>query len=286
MSRILTGAPVARALREESAARIEALRRRGVAPCLALVRVGENGGSLSYERSAMRECGRLGVEARSVVLPADCDTAALAAALRALSADAAVHGILLLHPLPAGIDEAAACAALAPRKDVDGVTDASLRRVFTGRGEGFCPCTPEAVLALLDYYGVMLDGTRTALIGRSLIVGKPLSLLLTGRGATVTLCHRRTRALAALCRESELLIAAAGSPGLVGADFTRPGQVVIDVGTTPDASGQLRGDVEFDAVSGTAEALSPVPGGVGAITTAVLLRHVVEAAENAAEDHD
>lgn len=280
MSRVLYGAPVADRLRAGTAARVAALRERGVSPCLALVRVGENGGSLSYERNALRECGRVGVEARSVVLGEGSDTAALAAALRALSEDKTVHGILLLHPLPAGIDEAAACAALRPDKDVDGVTDASLRRVFTGRGAGFCPCTPEAVLELLEYYGIPLDGARVTLIGRSLIVGKPLSLLMTARGATVTLCHRQTRALPARCRESELLIAAAGSPGLVGADCTRPGQAVIDVGTTPDAEGRLRGDVDFPAVSGIAEAVSPVPGGVGAITTAVLLRHVVEAAEH------
>ena len=285
MSRTLYGAPVAEAIRAENTARIAALRSRGISPCLALLRAGENGGSLSYERSALRECARLGIEARSVVLPEESGTAALAAALHTLSAEEAVHGILLLHPLPRGIDEAAACAALRPEKDVDGVTDASLRRVFTGRGAGFCPCTPEAVLALLDHYGVALDGAHVAVIGRSLIVGKPLSLLLTGRGATVTLCHRRTRELAAVCREAEVLISAAGAPGLVDAAFTRVGQVVVDVGTTPDETGRLRGDVNFAALDGIAEAISPVPGGVGAITTAVLLRHVIEAAELAAEDY-
>ena len=159
-------------------------------------------------------------------------------------------------------------------------TDSSLRRVFVGRGPGFCPCTPEAVLAMLEFYRVPLDGARVCVLGRSLVVGRPLSLLLTARNATVTLCHTHTRDAAALCREADIVVAAAGCAGFVTADYARPGQVVIDVGTSPDAAGKLRGDADFEALRPLVGAISPVPGGVGAITTTLLLRHVIEAAES------
>jgi methylenetetrahydrofolate dehydrogenase (NADP+)/methenyltetrahydrofolate cyclohydrolase len=165
---------------------------------------------------------------------------------------------------------------------VDGVTDASLRLAFVGRGPGFCPCTPEAVLELLAYYGISTDGARVCILGRSLVVGRPLALLLTVRNATVTVCHTHTRETAALCREADILISATGDPGLVTADFVRPGQIVVDIGTRPNADGKLRGDAAFDEIAPLVGAISPVPGGVGAITTTVLLRHVVEAAENRA----
>ena len=280
MSEILYGSPVAEQLRGELRERLETLRSHGVEPCLALVRVGEDPGSLSYERSTLRVCEKLGVAVRCEILSGDCDTETLAATLHAMSEDASVHGCLLLRPLPRQIDEAKACAALCPEKDVDGVTDSSLRRVFVGRGPGFCPCTPEAVVAMLDYYRIPLEGARVCILGRSLVVGRPLALLLTVRNATVTLCHTRTRDMASLCREADILVSAAGSAGLVTADYCRPGQVVIDVGTSPDAAGKLRGDTAFEELAPLVSAISPVPGGVGAITTTLLLRHVIEAAEN------
>ena len=280
MSEILYGAPVAEQMRAELRQRLERLRAGGLQPCLALVRVGEEPGSLSYERSTLRVCEKLGIAVRCEILPPSCDTETLAAALRAVSEDASIHGCLLLRPLPRQIDEARACAALCPEKDVDGATDSSLRRVFVGRGSGFCPCTPEAVLAMLEFYRVPLDGARVCVLGRSLVVGRPLSLLLTARNATVTLCHTHTRDAAALCREADIVVAAAGCAGFVTADYARPGQVVIDVGTSPDAAGKLRGDADFEALSPLVGAISPVPGGVGTITTTLLLRHVIEAAES------
>ena len=279
MAEILYGAPVAEAIRADLWERITALRARGIAPCLAAVRAGENAGALSYERSARRGCEGLGVGFRAVVLPESCENSSLLQQMRALSADPGVHGCLLLRPLPPQIDEHAASEAIVPEKDVDGVTGQSLRRLFTGYGSGHWPCTPEAVLAMLDYYHIPLDGARVTVLGRSLIVGKPLSLLLTGRNATVTLCHSHTRGLPDLCREADILISAAGCAGLIGADWVRPGQVILDVGTSLNAAGKLCGDVAFDRVASRVAALSPVPGGVGAVTTAVLLRHVVETAE-------
>ncbi len=282
MSEILYGAPVAERLRVELRERVAALRERGICPCLALVRVGEDPGSLSYERATLRACETLGIAVRRELLPADCGTERLTEVLRAISEDEAVHGCLPLRPLPRQIEEARAWAALNPEKDVDGVTDASLRQVFVGRGPGFWPCTPEAVLELLNYYGIQTDGARVSIIGRSLVVGRPLALLLTVRNATVTVCHTHTRDLAAICRAADILVSAAGEPGLVTADFVRPGQVVVDVSTKPSADGKLHGDAAFSEVAPLVRAISPVPGGVGAITTTVLLRHVVEAAENRA----
>ena len=279
MSEILYGCPVAERLRGELRGRIDALLARGVRPCLAIVRVGEAPVSLSYERAMLHACEKLGTAVRCVQLPADCSTETLAETLRAVSADETIHGCLPLRPLPPQIDEAQAWAALCPEKDVDGVTDASLRRVFVGRGPGFCPCTPEAVLALLDYYGIPLTGKRVTIVGRSLVVGRPLALLMTGRDATVTLCHRKSPDLPARCREADILVVAAGSAGMITADYVREGQIVVDVGTTMTAEGKLRGDVDFPAVEPIAAALSPVPRGVGAITTAILMKHVVTAAE-------
>ena len=279
MSEILYGGPVAERLRGELRGRIDALLARGVRPCLAIVRVGEAPVSLSYERAMLHACEKLGTAVRCVQLPADCSTETLAETLRAVSADETIHGCLPLRPLPPQIDEAQAWAALCPEKDVDGVTDASLRRVFVGRGPGFCPCTPEAVLELLRFYDCPLDGAKVCILGRSLVVGRPLALLMTVRNATVVVCHTHTPAEAEICRRADIVVAATRKIGLITPDYVREGQVVIDVGTVPDADGKLHGNAAFEEISPIVRAISPVPGGVGAITTTVLMRHVVEAAE-------
>ena len=280
MAELLRGAPVARALCEDVAARAQALATRGVTPCLALVRVGARPDDLSYERAAVKRCDAAGIDVVRRELPADCDQGTLEATIRELGADATVHGILLFRPLPRGLDEAAACAAIPAEKDVDAATAASLLSTLSGVGAGFAPCTAEAVLALLDHYGVELEGADVTVVGRSLVIGRPVAALLVARNATVTLCHTRTRDLAACCRRADVVVAAAGSAHLLGADCARAGQVFVDVGTSWDeAAGKLVGDVDTDAVAPVVSAISPVPGGVGSVTTAVLARHVVEAAE-------
>ncbi len=281
MAELLRGAPVARAIAQGLAPRVDALRARGVEPRLAVVRVGEREDDLAYERAAERRCLAAGIAFQRVVLEADgVDQASLEGALDALGARGDVHGILLLRPLPAPLDDAAAAARVPAEKDVDCAGPAGLLATLSGRGGGFAPCTAESALAILDHYGVPLDGANVTVVGRSLVIGRPVSALLLARNATVTTCHTHTRDLAAACRAADVIVAAAGSPAVIGPGCVRPGQVVVDVGTNWDAAaGRLVGDVAFDAVEPIVSAIAPVPGGVGAVTTAILARHVVEAAE-------
>ncbi|MCI1998226.1 MAG: bifunctional 5,10-methylene-tetrahydrofolate dehydrogenase/5,10-methylene-tetrahydrofolate cyclohydrolase [Olsenella sp.] len=280
MSEALRGAPVAGAITERLAPQVRELVARGVTPTLAIVRVGERPDDLAYERGATKRAQKVGLGLRKVVLPADCDQARLMDAIRAVDDDPSVHGCLLLRPLPSPLDEEAACAALAPGKDVDCVTEGSLYGVFSNVPKGFPPCTAEAVIELLDHYGVGLDGACVTVVGRSLVIGRPLAMMLQARNATVTMCHTHTRDLAAACREADIVVAAAGHARTVGVECVRPGQVVVDVGINWDeAAGRLVGDVDFDAVASVVGGITPVPGGVGAVTTAVLAKHVVEAAK-------
>lgn len=280
MSEVLRGAPVAGAITERLVPQVEGLVARGVTPTLAIVRVGERPDDLAYERGATKRAQKVGLGLRKVVLPADCDQASLMDAIRAVNDDPSVHGSLLLRPLPSPLDEEAACAALSPEKDVDCVTEASLYGVFSNRPKGSPPCTAEAVIELLDHYGVGLDGARVTVVGRSLVIGRPLAMMLQARNATVTMCHTHTRDLAAACREADIVVAAAGHARTVGRECARPGQVVVDVGINWDeTAGRLVGDVDFDGVSAVVDGITPVPGGVGAVTTAVLAKHVVEAAK-------
>ena len=278
MARILSGAPVAEALTAGLTVRSRALRERGVVPTLVILRVGEQEASRSYERAAKRACTAAGVEAFSVVLPEEAGREAVLHAVRSINKEPGVHGALLLRPMPEHETERAACAELSASKDVDGISPASLASVFTGAGEGFAPCTARAVLELLDYYDIPLRGSRVAVVGRSLVVGRPLTVLLSARDATVTLCHSKTRDLAGVCRGADIVVAAAGHAGLLGPDCFAPGQVVVDVGTNMTPEG-LRGDADFAAAEPVVSAITPVPGGIGKITSAILALHTVEAAE-------
>ena len=269
MAELLPGAPVAERLTQDLKARSDALRQRGVVPTLAIIRVGRDPGGLAYEKGAASR-----IDLRSIPLD---NAASLPEVIRAVNDDPAIHGCLLLRPLADKAAEEAAGRLLSPDKDVDGMTPGSLAGLLTGRG-GFAPCTAQACLELLDYYDVPLAGRRAVVVGRSLVVGQPAALLLQRRNATVTVCHTGTRDIPALCREADVLIAAAGQPGLITADFLRPGQTVLDVGVHPGPDGTLCGDVAPEA-AGLDLALTPVPGGVGSVTSAVLCKHTVQAAE-------
>jgi len=273
----LKGAPVAKAIDERSRAGIETLLEKGVTPTLALVRVGAREDDIAYENGAVKRCERVGVSYKKVTLPADISQEALLETIEDLNRDATIHGVLLFLPLPKRFDGDAVRAALSPEKDVDGVTEGSLAGVFTGSGKGFAPCTAQACIEILDHYGYDCTAKRTVVVGRSLVVGKPVAMLLLGKNATVTVCHTKTSELPAVVRGAELVVTAAGKPKVVGGECFSEGQTVVDVGIN-FVDGVMCGDADFDAASQKVAAITPVPGGVGTVTTSVLVNHVVEAA--------
>lgn len=279
MSMLLRGAPAAAALNEKTVQLVSELREKGIVPTLAIVRLGAREDDLSYERGAVKRCAAVGIETRCVSLPADISGEKLERTLRSLSAEETVHGILLLRPLPPALDETRILRAIAPEKDVDGATEASLATVYAGAGEGFAPCTAQAVLELLDYYEIPIEGKRAVILGRSLVVGRPAAMLLLHRGATVTLCHSKTENAAEIAREADILVAATRRRESVGAAYFRAGQTVIDVGIHYNEETQkLCGDIVFAEAESVVRAVTPVPGGVGALTTAVLAAHTAKAA--------
>ena len=278
MATILKGAPVVAAMNERNAALCEQLKAKGITPTLAVVRVGEREDDLSYERGVMTRCGKVGVAVKQFVLPADATQEQLLRVLDEVNTDDGIHGCLLFRPLPKHLDDEAARRALDPRKDMDGITDGSLAAVYAGTDGGYPPCTAAACVALLKHYNVPIKGKRVVVIGRSLVIGKPVSLLLLAEHATVTICHSRSENLPAICREADILVVAAGKAGMVGAESVRAGQIVLDVGIHVGADGNLCGDTRFAEVEPIVEAITPVPGGVGAVTTAILASHVIEAA--------
>ena len=279
MSVILKGAPVVAAMNEANAARGAALREKGVVPTLAVVRVGAREDDLSYEKGVMARCAKVGVEVKQFLLPADAAQEELLGVIACINADPSIHGCLLFRPLPRQFDDRTVRAALAPEKDIDGITDGSLAGVFTNTALGYPPCTAQACLEILKFYGIPLSGRRAVVVGRSLVVGKPAAMMLDRENATVTLCNSRTRDLPEVCREADIVVVAMGKAGAVGAEHLREGQVVVDVGIHVNEEGKLCGDVRFGEAEPLVEAITPVPGGVGTVTTSVLVSHVVEAAE-------
>ena len=283
MAQILKGAPVVAAMNEANAARCVLLKEYGVVPTLAVIRVGAREDDISYERGLMTRCGKVGVQVRSFHLSENASQAELLYYIRKINEDPSIHGCLIFRPLPKQFDDRAVCAALDPQKDIDGITDRSLAGVFTNTKLGYAPCTAQACLEILKYYNVPLSGKRAVVVGRSLVVGKPAAMMLDRENATVTLCNSRTQNLPALCREADVLVVAMGRRGAIGADCLREGQVVVDVGIHVNEEGKLCGDVRFDEAEPIVEAITPVPGGVGTVTTSVLMKHVVEAAEKASK---
>lgn len=280
MAELLRGAPVAERLSEKMREEIASLKERGVTPTLAIFRVGERADDLAYERSAMKRCEKVGIEVKNVLLPADVDSETFFRTLQELNEDDSVHGILLFMPLPKHLDGEKARRMLAPEKDVDGCTDGSQAGVYTNTALGFPPCTAQAAMEILNYYRIPVGGKRAAVIGRSLVIGRPVSMMLMHENATVTICHSKTEDVPAVTREADLVIAASGQMESIGSEYLRPGQVVIDVGIAWNETKQkLCGDVRFEEAEPIVGAITPVPGGVGSVTSAVLCSHVVEAAK-------
>ena len=278
MAKRLSGKEVTAALNARIRANVETCRAHGVEPTLCMVRVGDNPSDMSYERGASKRCETLGVACKQIHLPEDVSQEELLSVIEDVNQDPDIHGLLLFRPLPKHLDQALIENALDPAKDVDCMTDLSMSGVFTGKQIGFPPCTPQACMEILDHYGYDCTGKKAVVIGRSLVVGKPAAMMLIKKNATVTICHTRTKDMPAVTRDADLIIVAAGRAGVIGADYVREGQTIIDVGINVNAEGKLCGDVDFAAVEPVVDAITPVPGGVGTVTTSVLVGHVADAA--------
>ena len=288
MAKRLLGKEVNEALVASLQTRAAALKEKGVTPTLAILRLGENPSDLSYEKGATKRAEEIGVAIKNFILPEASTKEEVLAVIDQINADDAIHGCLMFRPLPKHLkaDQDEICNRLAPKKDVDSMTHMSNAGVFEGQDLGYAPCTPAACMEILDHYGIDCKGKKAVVIGRSLVVGKPAAMMLMQKNATITICHTRTVDPAAVCREADIIISAAGVLNSLTKDFVRPGQIVIDVSMnwnpekiTSKGKGGMCGDAIFDEVEPIVEAITPVPGGVGAVTTSVLMKHVVEAAE-------
>jgi len=278
MAKQLLGKEVTAALNEKIKGQAAQLDAKGVKPTLGLIRVGERGDDVSYERGATKRCETLGVACEKFLLPADVTQEELMETIEKVNRDKKIHGVLIFRPLPKHLDEDAVIKALDPKKDVDGITDASMAGVFAGTNQGFPPCTPQACMEILDFYGIDCTGKKAVVVGRSLVVGKPAAMMLIKKHATVTICHTRTVNMPQVVKEAEIVIVAAGRAGVIGGSYLSAGQTVIDVGINVNEEGKLCGDVNYAEAEPIVEAITPVPGGVGSVTTSVLVGHVVEAA--------
>jgi len=289
MAKRLLGKEVNEAIVANLLERTNALREKGVVPTLGIVRVGANPSDLSYEKGATTKGEQVGVDIKKFELPEDATKEEVLAMIDQVNADDSIHGVLMFRPLPKHLknDQNEICNRLDPKKDVDCMTHLSNAGVFEDRKDlGYAPCTPAACMEILDHYGIDCKGKKAVVIGRSLVVGKPAAMMLMSKNATVTICHTKTVDTADVCREADIIISAAGVLKSLTKDYVRPGQVVIDVSMNWDAEkittrgkGGMSGDAIFDEVEPIVDAITPVPGGVGAVTTSVLMKHVVEAAE-------
>ena len=276
-AQLIDGKALAAQVKSEAAAACAALRQKGTVPCLAVVLVGEDPASQVYVRGKVNDCAQCGIESREHRLPASTTQAELLALVGMLAQDPAVHGILVQLPLPAHIDEQAVISAIPPEKDVDGFSPLNVGRMQLG--QPCClPCTPAGCLRMIESTGTDIGGKNAVVVGRSNIVGKPMALLLLAKNATVTVCHSKTQDLAGICRRADILVAAVGRQGFITGDMVKPGAVVIDVGINRGADGRLHGDVDFAAAAEKAAYLTPVPGGVGPMTRAMLMGNTVAAA--------
>ena len=288
MAKRLLGKEVNEALVAALQTRTAALREKGVVPTLGIVRLGENPSDLSYEKGATKRAEEVGVAIKNYILPEETTKEELLAVIDGINADDSVHGVLMFRPLPKHLkaDQDEICNRLDPKKDVDSMTHMSNAGVFEGQDLGYAPCTPAACMEILDYYGIDCKGKNAVVIGRSLVVGKPAAMMLMAKNATVTICHTRTVNTAEICKNADIIVSAAGVLNSLTKDYVREGQVVIDVSMnwnpekiTAKGKGGMCGDAIFDEVEPIVGAITPGPGGVGAVTTSVLMKHVVEAAE-------
>lgn len=280
MANILKGAPVAKAIQENLKKEVDALKQKGITPTLALLRIGQKEDDIAYEKSIEKRFAAIGISLIKKVFDEDAAKEEVLLFVDEVNENADIHGMLVFRPFADKALEREVALRLDPRKDVDGMTDGSLARVLSGQGDGFYPCTAEACLKLLDYYDCAISGKEAVVIGRSLVIGKPVAMGLMEKNATVTVCHTKTKDIETVSQRADILIACAGKPRVIGKDYVRAGQVIVDVGIHVDEDGSLMGDVDFDNVEPIVSAISPVPAGVGSVTTAVLAEHVVSACKS------
>ena len=280
MAEILKGAPVISGLQEKMTRDVLELKEKGIEPTLLILRVGERPDDISYEKGATKKAEAVGVKVVNRVLPADVSQDEFDAALIEANEDDSVHGILMFRPLPKTLDNERARKMLSPKKDIDGCTDGSLAGVFTNEKVGFPPCTAEAAMEILKYYNIELSGKKACVIGRSLVIGRPVSMMLMHENATVVTCHTKTVNPEEIAKEADLLICASGKLHSIGPEYTNKNQVIVDVGINWDEQkGGISGDCDFNAVEPNVKAITPVPGGVGGVTSTILISHVIEAAK-------
>ena len=274
----LLGKPAADKINEELSLQIESLSAKGIIPTLEVIRVGAREDDLAYERGLLKKFDSMNCKVVVKELSSDCSQDDLERAIKEANEDKAIHGILMFRPLPKSLSEARIKELIAPSKDVDSMGTASLAGVFAGDKETFPPCTAQAVIEILKFYGIELKGKKVTVVGRSLVIGKPVSMLLMSENATVTICHTKTADLKSECKNADIIVACAGVAKMLDADYVREGQYVIDVGMNVDNNGKLCGDVDFASVCDIVEGITPVPRGVGSVTTSVLLKHTVNGA--------
>ncbi len=279
MAEILKGAPVAKKISEKLIKDVENLISNGIKPTLAILRVGEKEDDISYERGATKRCDKIGIGVKSFVLPQDVKQERVIEVIQEINEDREIHGALILRPFPKHLDDRLLRNLLAPEKDMDGISDSSLTGIFTDSDIGYPPCTASACLELLKHYGYEISGKNVVVIGRSLVIGKPVSMMLLKENATVSICHSRTKDIESITKRADIVIAAVGRANMINSDYLSEGQILIDVGINVDDNGKLTGDVNFDEAEGIVQAITPVPGGVGSVTTAMLANNVVEAAK-------
>ncbi len=280
MGVLMRGIDVANAMKEELIKETDLLKQRGINPCLTIIRGGKREDDLSYERGAKKRMETIGIECRVQELSEDIQQKEFEEIFRKVNDDPEVHGILMFRPLPKHLDEEPIKKIIHPMKDMDCMSDINMAKVFAGDETGYAPCTAEAVMKMFQFYGIDLKGKNTTVVGRSMVVGKPLSMMLLKEHATVTICHTRTVNLPEVCKKADILVAAAGKAKMVTADMIGDGAVVADVGINVDEEGNMCGDVDFEAAENKASYISPVPRGVGSITTSVLAEHVIRAAKS------
>ena len=277
MGQVIKGKPVADAITQTIVKDVEILKAEGIEPKLKIVRVGAREDDLAYERGAIGRMSKCGIIAEVLELPENIAQDDFVKALKEANDDESVHGILLFRPLPKQLNMDDIKFVVDPIKDIDCMNPINAAKVFEGDKTGYPPCTSQACVEILDYYGIELKGKKVAVVGRSMVVGKPLAMLLLDKNATVTICHSRTNDLPRVCRDAEVVVAAVGKAEMVTGDFINEGAVVVDVGINVDANGNLCGDVKFDECVDKASMITPVPAGVGSVTTSVLAKHVVKA---------